>query len=94
MGWLEAGVANGCFLVHAPRPLVEASIETAEQLRTAHDLLTRIGVEAFAERARRELQATGETALTEPGHRVDTPIATQVPDDRRVVPCTNERKRQ
>ena len=43
MGWLEAGVANGCFLVHAPRPLVEASIEMAEQLRIAHDLLTRIG---------------------------------------------------
>jgi hypothetical protein len=28
----EAGVANGCFLMHAPRPLVEASIELAEQL--------------------------------------------------------------
>jgi hypothetical protein len=29
---VEAGVANGCFLMHAPRPLVEASIEMAEQL--------------------------------------------------------------
>jgi hypothetical protein len=29
---VEVGVANGCFLVHAPRPLVEASIEMAEQL--------------------------------------------------------------
>jgi DNA-binding CsgD family transcriptional regulator len=31
-----------------------------EQLRTAHELLIAIGMEAFAERARRELQATGE----------------------------------
>ena len=30
------------------------------QLRTAHDLFTAIGMEAFAERARRELLATGE----------------------------------
>jgi DNA-binding CsgD family transcriptional regulator len=32
------------------------------QLRAAHDMLTAIGMEAFAERARRELAATGETA--------------------------------
>ncbi|HEY2280726.1 MAG TPA: LuxR family transcriptional regulator [Streptosporangiaceae bacterium] len=31
------------------------------QLRTAHDLLSTIGAAAFAERARRELMATGET---------------------------------
>ena len=31
------------------------------QLRAAHDQLTSIGMEAFAERAARELQATGET---------------------------------
>ena len=31
------------------------------QLRTAHDLLTAMGAGAFAERARRELMATGET---------------------------------
>jgi len=31
------------------------------QLRTAHEMLTAMGVEAFAERARRELLATGET---------------------------------
>jgi DNA-binding CsgD family transcriptional regulator/tetratricopeptide (TPR) repeat protein len=31
-----------------------------EQLRTAHHMLTAIGMEAFAERARRELMATGE----------------------------------
>jgi DNA-binding CsgD family transcriptional regulator/tetratricopeptide (TPR) repeat protein len=32
------------------------------QLRTAHDMFAVIGMEAFAERARRELAATGETA--------------------------------
>ena len=32
-----------------------------EQLRTAHDMLAAIGMEAFAERARHELLATGET---------------------------------
>ncbi|OBJ85882.1 LuxR family transcriptional regulator [Mycobacterium sp. 1245852.3] len=32
------------------------------QLRIAHDMLERMGIEAFAERARRELQATGATA--------------------------------
>jgi DNA-binding CsgD family transcriptional regulator len=31
------------------------------QLRTAYDLFDGIGMEAFAERARRELRATGET---------------------------------
>jgi DNA-binding CsgD family transcriptional regulator len=36
--------------------------DAREQLRTAHDMLTAMGVEAFAERARRELLATGETA--------------------------------
>jgi DNA-binding CsgD family transcriptional regulator len=37
-------------------------IDAREQLRTAHDLLEAMGVEAFAERARRELRATGQTA--------------------------------
>jgi ATP/maltotriose-dependent transcriptional regulator MalT len=36
-------------------------IDAREQLRTAHDTLAAIGMEAFAERARRELVATGET---------------------------------
>ena len=34
--------------------------EARTQLRAAHDLLSAIGAGAFAERARRELQATGE----------------------------------
>jgi DNA-binding CsgD family transcriptional regulator len=37
-------------------------VDAREQLRTAHQMLTRMGVQAFAERARRELRATGETA--------------------------------
>jgi hypothetical protein len=37
-------------------------LDAREQLRTAHDLLEAIGIEAFARRARRELWATGETA--------------------------------
>jgi DNA-binding CsgD family transcriptional regulator len=37
-------------------------VEAREQLRTAHEMLSEMGVEAFAERARRELAATGETA--------------------------------
>jgi DNA-binding CsgD family transcriptional regulator/tetratricopeptide (TPR) repeat protein len=39
-------------------------IEAREQLRTSHDMFSRIGAEAFAERARRELMATGETVRT------------------------------
>jgi len=35
-------------------------VDAREQLRTAHELLHSMGLEAFAERARRELLATGE----------------------------------
>jgi DNA-binding CsgD family transcriptional regulator len=35
-------------------------VDAREQLRAAHDALSRIGAEAFSERARRELLATGE----------------------------------
>jgi DNA-binding CsgD family transcriptional regulator len=37
-------------------------VDAREQLRTAHEMLVAIGMEAFAERARGELQATGGTA--------------------------------
>jgi DNA-binding CsgD family transcriptional regulator len=36
-------------------------VEARRQLRTAYDLFAAIGMEAFADRARRELLATGET---------------------------------
>jgi DNA-binding CsgD family transcriptional regulator len=36
--------------------------DAREQLRAAHDTFSRIGADGFAERARRELAATGETA--------------------------------
>ena len=38
--------------------------DAREQLRAAHDMFTAIGMEAFAERARHELLATGETVRT------------------------------
>jgi DNA-binding CsgD family transcriptional regulator len=37
-------------------------VDARAQLRIAHEMLDAMGMEAFAERARRELQATGETA--------------------------------
>jgi DNA-binding CsgD family transcriptional regulator len=37
-------------------------LDAREQLRAAHRTFSRIGAEGFAERARRELEATGETA--------------------------------
>jgi DNA-binding CsgD family transcriptional regulator len=36
-------------------------VDSREQLRTAYEMFSRIGAEAFAERARRELLTTGET---------------------------------
>jgi DNA-binding CsgD family transcriptional regulator len=42
-------------------------MDAREQLRTAFDMLDLIGMQAFAERARRELTATGETARKRTG---------------------------
>ena len=47
-------------------------IEAREQLRTAHDMFAAIGMEAFAERARRELIATGETVRKRGTETVNT----------------------
>jgi len=55
-------------------------VDAREQLRTAHDLFSDFGMEAFAERARVELEATGEHAR---GRTLDslaqlTPQETQI----------------
>jgi hypothetical protein len=41
--WLEAGVANDYFLVHAPRPLIEALIRTAGRLAPSRGLCRSVG---------------------------------------------------
>jgi DNA-binding CsgD family transcriptional regulator len=54
--------------------------DAREQLRAAHDTFARAGAEAFAERARRELLATGETVRTLTNETRDalTPQETQI----------------
>ncbi len=42
-------------------------VDAREQLRTAHEMFSHIGAEAFAERTRRELLATGETVARRTG---------------------------
>jgi DNA-binding CsgD family transcriptional regulator len=44
-------------------------LDAREQLRSAYDMLTRMGIRGFAERARRELLATGDTTRK---HRAET----------------------
>jgi DNA-binding CsgD family transcriptional regulator len=55
-------------------------VDAREQLRTAHDLCVTIGMEAFAERARRELVATGEQVRKRSPETRDelTPQETQI----------------
>jgi DNA-binding CsgD family transcriptional regulator len=55
-------------------------LDAREQLRAAHETLDRIGAEGFAERARRELLATGETARARTEDRRDalTPQEAQI----------------
>jgi len=54
--------------------------EARAQLRTAHEMFDTIGMQAFAERARRELRATGETARTRAAatHGLLTPQEAQI----------------
>jgi len=55
--------------------------DARDQLRTAHDMLASMGIEAFAERARVELLATGE-------HARKRTVETQVeltPQERRIA---------
>jgi DNA-binding CsgD family transcriptional regulator len=55
-------------------------LEAREQLRTAYELFSRFGMEAFAERTRVELEATGEHARRRAVRTIDdlTPQETQV----------------
>ncbi|HEY2600298.1 MAG TPA: LuxR C-terminal-related transcriptional regulator [Thermoleophilaceae bacterium] len=55
-------------------------LDAREQLRTAHELFTQFGMEAFAERARVELEATGEHARKRTVETVDdlTPREAQI----------------
>jgi DNA-binding CsgD family transcriptional regulator len=55
-------------------------IEAREHLRTAHEMFSKAGAEAFTERARRELLATGETARarTDETRGVLTPQESQI----------------
>jgi DNA-binding CsgD family transcriptional regulator len=55
-------------------------VDAREQLRVAHAMLADMGAEAFAERARRELQATGETVRKRTVETLDelTPQEAQV----------------
>ena len=55
-------------------------VDAREQLRVAHTMLADMGAEAFAERARRELQATGETVRKRTVETLDelTPQEAQV----------------
>jgi len=46
-------------------------LDAREQLRAAHEMFSRMGAAAFAERARRELSATGETARKRKGETID-----------------------
>jgi DNA-binding CsgD family transcriptional regulator/tetratricopeptide (TPR) repeat protein len=51
-------------------------LDAREQLRIAHDTFTEIGMDAFAERSRRELLATGET-VRKRGFASDTTLTPQ-----------------
>jgi RNA polymerase sigma factor (sigma-70 family) len=55
-------------------------LDARKQLRTAHDLFSDFGMEAFAERARVELEATGEHARNRPVDTLDqlTPQEAQI----------------
>jgi DNA-binding CsgD family transcriptional regulator len=55
-------------------------LDAREELRTAHELFTNLGVEAFAERARLELEATGGRARKRTVHTMNqlTPQETQI----------------
>ena len=52
-------------------------VDARDQLRTAHDMLETMGMKAFADRARRELLATGETARKRSAPTADQTLTAQ-----------------
>jgi DNA-binding CsgD family transcriptional regulator len=52
-------------------------VDARAQLRTAHEMLEAMGMEAFADRARRELLATGETARRRSACTADQKLTAQ-----------------
>jgi hypothetical protein len=62
-------------------------VDAREKLRTAHDALATIGMEAFAERARRELLATGERVRRRRRRRSPASPATVCPTRRLARVC-------
>jgi DNA-binding CsgD family transcriptional regulator len=52
-------------------------VDARAQLRTAHDMLEIMGMEAFADRARRELLATGETVRKRTARTTDRQLTAQ-----------------
>jgi ATP/maltotriose-dependent transcriptional regulator MalT len=65
-------------------------LDARAELRTAHDLFTAMGIEAFAERARRELLATGDTVHKRTAETVSELTAQEAHIARLAVDgCTN-----
>jgi DNA-binding CsgD family transcriptional regulator len=61
-------------------------VDARDQLRAAHDTFSRIGARAFAERARRELRATGETAR----RRNDDTLGALTPQESQIARLARE----
>jgi DNA-binding NarL/FixJ family response regulator len=57
-------------------------VDAREHLRTAHEMLQSFGATAFADRAQRELQATGETVRT---RTVRTPGGSLTPQEGQIA---------
>jgi len=64
--------------------------DAREQLRTAHAMLDEIGMEGFAERARRELLATGETARKRTRQAAAEPSQELTPQEAQVARLARE----
>jgi DNA-binding CsgD family transcriptional regulator len=74
---LHADCARGHLLYGEWLRRQRRRVDARAELRTAHDMLESMGMEAFAERSRRELQATGETARKRTVHPADQVLTAQ-----------------